>query len=114
MYASFLHTQLAAAHRRRTAIAVLAGSVSCVAFSSYSQAQEASDASDARRASSMEEVIVTAQKRDEKLQDVPLSIAVLGGTDLDRSTGQGVTDALSTVPGVSLLNGNQSGGSQVA
>ena len=37
----------------------------------------------------IEEVIVTAQKRDESVQDVPISIDVLGQADLEE---HGVTD----------------------
>ncbi len=44
--------------------------------------------------------MVTAQKRTERLQDVPISITVLNGGDLDRSTVDGVMDALRGVPGV--------------
>lgn len=48
----------------------------------------------------IEEVIVTAQKRAEKLRDVPVSISVLSGSDLDKSTAQGMTELLGRVPGV--------------
>jgi len=48
----------------------------------------------------MEEIVVTAQKRAERLQDVPISISVLGGQDLDKSNFAGVSDALNTVPNV--------------
>jgi len=56
--------------------------------------------SSAKRLEDIQEVVVTAQKREERLQNVPISISVLGGAELDRSTAQGVSDALSTVPGV--------------
>jgi len=58
----------------------------------------------------LEEIVVTAQKREEKLQNVPISISVLGGTDLDKSTYDGVSDALSTVPGVIVSKTGQGGG----
>jgi hypothetical protein len=32
------------------------------------------------------EVVVTAQKREQRAQDVPISVAVMGGGDLDRSS----------------------------
>lgn len=51
-------------------------------------------------AESLEEVIVTAQKRSERLQDVPISVFVLGGEELDRSTYSQVTEALRFTPGV--------------
>jgi iron complex outermembrane recepter protein len=47
-----------------------------------------------------EEVIVTAQRREEQLQDVPISISVLSGVQLDTSSAQGVSEMLSRVPGV--------------
>lgn len=62
-------------------------------------AQEA-DAGTQRRSRTMEEVIVTAQKRTERLQDVPISISVFKGEDLDRSTVQGTTEMLNRAPGV--------------
>jgi iron complex outermembrane recepter protein len=52
---------------------------------------------------SVEEIIVTAQKRSERLRDVPISIAVLSGIDLDASTTQGVAEVLNRVPGVSTF-----------
>ena len=61
----------------------------------------------------LQEVIVTAQKRAERLQDVPISISVLGAQDLDRSTLSGVTEALNLVPGVSANVGVQGGGTQI-
>lgn len=47
----------------------------------------------------LEEVVVTAQRRKETLQDVPISITVLGGEQLDRSTVSGATEALRSIPG---------------
>jgi iron complex outermembrane receptor protein len=62
----------------------------------------------------VEEVVVTAQKREERLQDVPMSISVLGGKDLDSSSYQGVTDALNTVAGVAAFGSTEGGGTQIA
>jgi iron complex outermembrane recepter protein len=63
----------------------------------------------------IDEIIVTAQKRAERLQDVPISISVLGGGDLDQSTFTGVTEALNTVPGVAAFaNTFQSSGTQLS
>lgn len=74
----------------------------------------------------LEEIIVTAQKREERLQDVPISISVLSGRELDSSTYSGVTDALEAVPGfvalpqltsgstIFSLRGVSSGGSGLA
>jgi iron complex outermembrane recepter protein len=58
--------------------------------------------------SSLEEVVVTAQKRAERLQDVPISMSVLGGSALDGPFLRDATEALDTVPGVVATgtNGN--------
>jgi len=45
-------------------------------------------------------VMVTAEKREERAQDVPISMSVLRGDALDQSTAHGITEALEGVPGV--------------
>jgi iron complex outermembrane receptor protein len=62
----------------------------------------------------LEEIVVTAQKREERLQDVPISISVLSGERLDKSNFQGVTEALTTVPGVAAFPWSQGGGTFIA
>ena len=45
-------------------------------------------------------VIVTARKRSEALQDVPLSISAVSAADLDRRDVQNVNDLYAQVPGL--------------
>lgn len=61
-------------------------------------------ASDAGRSgtSELETVVVTAQRREERLIDAPISIGVLSGDELDKSTSRSVTDILNEVAGVSI------------
>lgn len=47
-----------------------------------------------------EEVLVTAQRREENLRDVPISISVMDGAQLDSSSATSVADALVGVPGL--------------
>ncbi|WBX84178.1 TonB-dependent receptor [Sphingosinicella microcystinivorans] len=61
----------------------------------------------------VEEIVITAQRREESLMRVPVAISVLGGAALDKSTSSGVTDALRAVPGVSTLQSYQGGGTLV-
>lgn len=61
----------------------------------------------------LEEIVVTAQKRKEILQDVPISISIISGADLDSSSAQGTTEVLRTVPGVAATESNQTGGTQL-
>lgn len=61
----------------------------------------------------IEQVLVTAQRRQEALQDVPISITAVSGKDLERSSLGGVTEALKTIPGVTTLGDRNGIGSQI-
>ncbi len=50
------------------------------------------------------EVIVTATKRAERLQDVPISIAVIGNQDIERRGLIGMEDYLRSIPGANEVN----------
>jgi outer membrane receptor protein involved in Fe transport len=50
----------------------------------------------------LQEVVVTAQKREERLQNVPISVSVLTGTQLENPTVPSVSGALNTVPAVAI------------
>lgn len=59
------------------------------------------------------DIVVTAQRFEERLDKVPMSVSVLGGEKLDRGGAQGVTEALSQVAGISASPTAQGGGTQV-
>jgi iron complex outermembrane receptor protein len=61
----------------------------------------------------LQEIIVSAQKRQERVQDVPISVAVLSGASLDRSTLQGITAELNNVPGVAAAQAQFGGSTQI-
>ena len=48
------------------------------------------------------EIIITAQKREEKILDIPQSVTVVGGDTLERQHAVTFSDYLSQVPGLSL------------
>lgn len=52
---------------------------------------------------SVETIVVTAEKRPEALKDVPATVTVLGGDQLDTLGIQGTRDLLRQIPGVSLV-----------
>jgi iron complex outermembrane recepter protein len=56
---------------------------------------------DETQSPALEEVVVTAQKRSESLQDVPLSITALGTEKLEELNVQGVDDYIKYLPSVS-------------
>ena len=66
-------------------------------------------AADATAEPALDEIIVTAQKREQRIQDVPISLTVMGGAELDRSSIQSVSDALGMVPGVAVNVTGQGG-----
>jgi iron complex outermembrane recepter protein len=67
-------------------------------------AQEAQDV----QASQNEEIVVTAQKRAEKLQDVPLSITAITEHSIEQQGITGIEDYAARAPGVALSrDGNQ-------
>jgi len=57
-------------------------------------------AQDAAQPHALEEVVVTAQRRAENLQVVPISVTVITGKTLEESNFQSVTDLQYLVPGV--------------
>ncbi|WP_417595964.1 TonB-dependent receptor [Parasphingorhabdus sp.] len=53
-------------------------------------------------------IIVTAQRREQNLQDVGLSLSVLGNEQLDEQKVVGIADIAATLPGFDLFRGNGS------
>jgi outer membrane receptor protein involved in Fe transport len=59
--------------------------------------------------SSLEEIVVTAQKRSEKLIDVPASVGVMSGDHLTLLQSNSLADMASYVPGLTVQNGGAPG-----
>jgi len=62
----------------------------------------------------IEEIIVTAQKRTENLQDVPLAISVVGAQQLEDYHVNQLTDIAAYVPGLQVTNGGTPGQTTVS
>jgi iron complex outermembrane recepter protein len=107
MSARSQHSIIPSNRSPQVTLAWLAASASCLC--SVASAQE----EPGRSVRTLEEVIVTAQKRAERLEDVPISISVLSGADLDTSRADGITEALNRVPGVAGTVNFQSGNTQL-
>ena len=54
----------------------------------------------------IEEIIVTAQKRDQSLQDVPLAITALSSTDIERLNASDVRDLQFATPNLVVVSSN--------
>jgi outer membrane receptor protein involved in Fe transport len=68
----------------------------------------AAAAAGAQEAQKLDEVIVTAQKRNQALADIPMSVSVLAGNALERQQADNFQDFVAMVPGLSLT-GNTRG-----
>jgi iron complex outermembrane receptor protein len=64
------------------------------------------------RVTSLEEIVVTAQKKEEKLSETPLSITAISASQIEALGATEFRDIADTVPGLSII-GNGVGQSQV-
>src|SRR5882757_116781 len=69
-----------------------------------SQESRAADAVDAANSDALTTIVVTAEKKEEKLKDVPMSITALGGNSLDKLQYRDFSDYAAMVPGLSLVS----------
>jgi outer membrane receptor protein involved in Fe transport len=90
--------------RGRNALTV-AGAVALALAAATAGAQEAAS-------TDLGEVIVTAQKRNQALADIPMSVSVLAGDALERQQAGNFQDIASMLPGLSLVS-NQPGTTRV-
>ncbi|BFM16896.1 TonB-dependent receptor [Maricurvus nonylphenolicus] len=58
---------------------------------------------------SLEEIVVTAQKREQSLQDVPIAIQALGADILEQNSVTSISDIGNLTPGLSICNSIQDG-----
>jgi len=84
------------------AVAALLG-VSGAGISGVSRAQTAPQSDS--NAGALETIVVTAQKREESLKDVPMSVTALGGEELQELQARDFADYAALVPGLSLASG---------
>ena len=88
----------------------LTGSVflSFVILAPFASAQESPDASTAGKhnepSSQLEEVVVTAEKRAEHVQDIPISLTALSGAELEQQGIMDTADAARQIPGVAMTS----------
>ncbi len=71
-------------------------------FPAYAQASAAAPASDATAEAGPADIIVTAQKRSERLQDVPVAVSVVSGDQLARQGGVNIESAQYLIPSVNI------------
>ena len=72
-------------------------------------AQDNTSQSGASSGNNTEEIVVTAQRREEAIQDVPIAVSAIGGAQLQDQGLTGGYDLLQAVPNVSFTKGNFTG-----
>jgi iron complex outermembrane receptor protein len=90
-------------NRRNELLVSSAALIGCVSITNFAHAQSAQPSSRSTASGdTLEEIVVTTQKRSQKMQDVPLSITVVTSQDLEKA---GVTtnlDLTQLVPGLKM------------
>ena len=76
----------------------------CMAIARVCAAQNAVPAQEPRSADQLQEITVTAEKRSERLQDVPLSVSALSGDTLQAMGAQSFTDYARSIPGLTFTD----------
>src|SRR6476620_9140623 len=74
--------------------------------------EQPANAGVAENPESQPEIVVTAQKRSERLLDVPQSVSVISGKLLESSHAQRLSDYLNRVPSANVVE-SQAGGSRI-
>src|SRR5256885_16661120 len=102
--------ELARKHRKilRTGIPVASALLAAMPVAYAQQAPATAGAG--ATAGGLEEVVVTAQKRVENLQDVPISVQVLDTAKLDQLNIVNIDDYVKFAPGIAYVRGEGQGG----
>lgn len=99
-------------------IAVLLTGVSVAAFAGEASAQDTGtnapvkQVAAARAQSNQADIVITAQKRAERLLDVPQSVSVISGDSLDNAHAQRLSDYLTRIPSANIVE-SQPGNSRI-
>ena len=87
--------------RRNEFLVSTAALIGCVSITNVARAQSAEPSSGSAQGE-LTEIVVTAQKRQEKIQEVPLSITVVTSDDLNKQGATNNLDLTQMVPGVKI------------
>lgn len=91
--------------RMRRNILMVGGAAAVFLNASPSNARDAKDDDDSSSLS-VEEIVITAQRRTQNLQDVPISVSALSATQLEQAGVQQPSDLRTIVPSLELTDDN--------
>lgn len=85
-------------------VSALATSATDIGPATQTAPAPASSRSTSSTATTLGTIIVTANKRSERLQDVPMAVSALSGYQLERETSQSFSDYATRVPGLNIIS----------
>ena len=88
--------------------ALLIGSSTLVSFPALAQATAEADAEADERNGGLAEIIVTAERREQNLQDIPVSASVFTGEQLEQRGVQNLNDIQQIAPSIAINTFNRS------
>ncbi len=87
-----------------TRSAIVLGAMLGFGASQATQAQVADSGTAAKPAAALEEIVVTAERRSERLDQVPIAATVISGEDLSRQGVNTIHDLSSVAPSINIQN----------
>ena len=97
----------------KNGLTLLSISVTGLVFFGASPINAAELGSDSASGNVVEEILVTARRKSESLQDVPGTISVITAATIEKAGIQRAEDFIGLTPGVSLVNSAEAGDTQV-
>lgn len=88
------------------------GTLAIAMLSLPAAAQDNSEDAEERSATEIPEIVVTAQFREQALQDVPIAISAVGAEELEQRSVTTVLDVANSVPNVEMTSGGSGYGAQ--
>lgn len=106
----------------RTKSAMLAGTAVSVLFilgSTEAMAQDGQQGGPATTqrsvlASSFDEILVTARRREESMQDIPVAVSVLGGEAIERYASSNLNKIIQEMPQIMIVEGGSGNGASIS
>ncbi len=103
-------TKISPAIDLRRSIAMTLAAVAMAVASDGASAQQAAPAAQAAESGGIAEVLVTARRREESLQEVPLTVAAFTSEDLENQNIENVQDLALLVPNMVVTGGGTAAG----
>jgi iron complex outermembrane receptor protein len=97
---------LSASVRARLGVTVSAATLLLASGSAWAQAGGQSSPQGADQATAVDDIIVTAQKREESIQDVPIAVSAFSAENLDALKIEGGSELVRAIPNVTFSKAN--------